>query len=79
MPRRKRKEWTAAQIALFGTITDAQLARRLGRMSEYVKKKRQALGIKAKSEYRWKATDVKLVGRGDDETIAVSSGAPFSP
>jgi hypothetical protein len=45
LPNPQSRVWTSKEIALLGTATDAEVARRTGRSRLAVAQKRQALGI----------------------------------
>jgi DNA-binding CsgD family transcriptional regulator len=64
-----RKSWRAEDIAMLGKVTDAHLARRLGRSVTSVKTRRLRLGI-ASSLYRWAPEHDVLLGNFSDKALA---------
>lgn len=68
-----KPDWNDAKIALLGTMTDAELARRLGIRHHLVLYRRLALGIpsfKNMKEYEWGKKDIRLLGTKSDQEVA---------
>lgn len=68
-----KPDWDDAKIALLGTMTDAELARRLGIRHHLVPYKRTALGIpsfKNMKEREWGKKDLRLLGKKSDQEVA---------
>src|SRR5438477_10438986 len=59
--------WTAGQLALLGTLADADVARRIGRTLGAVRIKREALGIpNPQAAAYWMAEELALLGTATD-------------
>lgn len=83
---RLRYDWTPEQIALLGTMSDADVATRIGGKKEAVLDKRQALRIKAfrpknsavkgkaRPNFDWNEENVKLLGTMTDTEVARKLG-----
>src|SRR5262249_46292451 len=66
---------TAEQVALLGTIPDAEVAAKTGRSMSAVRLKREKLGIpNLLGRGEWKAEELALLGRVTDEEIARRTG-----
>jgi hypothetical protein len=66
----KGQYWTAEQLQLLGTDTDAAIAAQIGRTPEAVRVKRSKLGIPNLADKRWSAEDIALLGTMPDEQVA---------
>src|SRR5688500_12459233 len=68
----KAAGWTVEEIALLGTRTDAEIARRIKRTAEVVRACRNALGIPPSGPLlgRWDDDEIKLLGTAPDDEIA---------
>jgi hypothetical protein len=64
--------WTDDEIALLGTRTDAEIAKRIGRTVEAVRACRNALGIPPSGPLlgRWDPAELELLGTAPDYEIA---------
>lgn len=68
-----KAHWDDANIVLLGTMTDAELAKRLGMKHAAVLYKRLALGVpsfKNRKEHEWKQKDLRLLGKKSDQQLA---------
>ncbi len=68
-----KPDWDDAKIALLGTMTDAELARRLGIRHHLVLYRRLALGIpsfKNMKKREWGKKDIRLLGKKSDQEVA---------
>jgi hypothetical protein len=65
-------EWTVAQLQLLGTMSDKEVARRVGRAANWVGVKRRSLGIPAlmPGQRFWTASERALLGRVTDAEAA---------
>ncbi|CAM2185927.1 conserved hypothetical protein [Paraburkholderia sacchari] len=75
--RKLTRTWTAQEIALLGTLSDAQVAERIGGISfSTVQKKRQELGIPpaAPAHLPWSPEHLALLGILDDAELARLTG-----
>jgi hypothetical protein len=65
-------EWTAAQLQLLGTMSDKEVARRVGRTESWVGVKRRSLGIPAlmPGQRLWTASERALLGQVTDAEAA---------
>jgi hypothetical protein len=74
------RPWTADEIKLFGTMSDLQLARQLGREKHQVLKQRLALKIpschRRQPRRSWKPAEIRLLGRYTDLAVAQRLGCP---
>src|SRR5439155_18216953 len=67
------RRWTAREIKLIGTMSDAELGRRLRRLRESVRSMRRALHIRAFKPLkikRWTLPEIRLLGVLPDREIA---------
>ncbi len=62
--------WTAEEVKLLGTKSDAEIAGLLDRSLESVRLKRQKLRIESHLQPPWKGAEIKLLGTGPDREIA---------
>jgi hypothetical protein len=62
--------WAAEQLALLGTLPDAEVARRTGRTANAVRQMRERLGIPNPAGNRWTTEAVALLGRLPDREVA---------
>jgi hypothetical protein len=62
--------WTAPEIALLGTLPDAEVARRTGRTTNAVRQMRERLGIPNPASNRWTAAGIALLGTLPDREVA---------
>src|SRR6266702_4594451 len=62
--------WTAEEVKLLGTKSDAEIAGLLDRSLESVRLKRQKLRIESHLQPPWKGAEIKLLGTGPDRVIA---------
>jgi hypothetical protein len=62
--------WTAEQLALLGTLPDAEVARRTGRTPNAVRQMRERLGIPNPAGNRWTAEGLALLGTLPDREVA---------
>ncbi len=76
MPR--KRIWKKTEIALFGTVSDAALAKRLGISTAAVCQKRHSLRIPAyRKRFRvWGVTELNMLGRYSDAEIAKITHRP---
>ncbi|NLP63310.1 hypothetical protein [Paraburkholderia sacchari] len=75
--RKLTRTWTAKEIALLGTVSDAQVAERIGGISfSTVQKKRQELGIPSAmpAHFPWLPEHLALLGVLDDAELARLTG-----
>jgi hypothetical protein len=66
--------WSDADLALLGTLTDDEVARRTGRSWNAVRQKREELGLPNPAAGRWAAEEVALLGTLADEEVARGLG-----
>jgi hypothetical protein len=66
--------WSDADLALLGTLTDDEVARRTGRSWNAVRQKRQERGIPNPAAGRWAAEEVALLGTRADDEVARGLG-----
>jgi hypothetical protein len=62
--------WTAEQLALLGTLPDAEVAGRTGRTPNAVRLMRERLGIPNPAGNRWTVEGVALLGTLHDREVA---------
>lgn len=73
----KSRQWTEEEIALLGTLTDNQVARRIGDISYIaVQKKRRALGIPPAKPVHppWTSEQIAMLGVLSDAELAQRTG-----
>jgi hypothetical protein len=71
MPVNKDKDpWTPETLALLGTMSDGELAKRIGRTKEAVFEYRRRRGIKAYRANPWGETELGLLRSYTDKEIA---------
>jgi hypothetical protein len=68
--------WTAEELALLGTVADAEVARRIGRTYEAVRQKREELRIPNPEGGRpgWTEEELALLGTLPDADVAQRTG-----
>ena len=73
MPRRP---WTAEELALLGTDTDAAVARRIGRTQTAVYMQRRKLGLAPGIPHTrtWTKAELRLLGKHSDAEVASRLG-----
>jgi hypothetical protein len=71
--------WSDADLALLGTLTDDEVARRTGRSWNAVRQKREELGIPNPAAGRWAAEEIALLGTRADEEVARGLGRSPRP
>lgn len=79
--RRKPAAWTPEQVALLGTLRDAEIARRLGRKQTDVAMRRRARGLSQPpkpQERPWTAEELQWLGVLPDAEVARRSARPAS-
>ena len=68
--------WTPEQLKLLGTMSDVQLAKRLGCSPAVISKKRRKLGIpafgRAPNKHAWGTTELGLLGFPDAEVARIT-------
>jgi hypothetical protein len=62
--------WTAAQLALLGTLPDEEVAVWVGKTPGAVQQKREELGIISPAVNRWTAENLALLGTLPDGEVA---------
>jgi hypothetical protein len=73
------KPWTAAEVALLGTLPDAKLGKRLGRSWKSVQWKRRKLKIPLQHKDRnWSAAEIAMLGIETDDRVAKLAGRTVS-
>lgn len=86
-PRQRHKyEWSPANLALLGKMTDQDVADRVGGKADAIREKRLSLGIKAfkpeaspvkgkpRPNFNWTEDAVKLLGTKPDKIVAQELG-----
>jgi len=77
-----KKLWTSAAIALLGTATDAEIAKKLGCSNTTVRNKRIELGIasygRARGVCKWGQSELSMLGRYADDDVAKITGRKLS-
>lgn len=86
-PRERHKyDWTPQNIALLGTMTDQEVADRIGGKADAIREKRLSLGIKAykpqaspvkgkpRPNFNWTEQAVALLGTKPDKLVAQELG-----
>jgi hypothetical protein len=74
------RQFTAREIALLGTDSDAAIAKRLRRHEAIVGRKRRQLGIPSardragKTHRRWTQREIAQLGRASDARVAAKVG-----
>ena len=72
------RRWTAREIKLLGTISDAEVTRRLRRKPSDVRRQRTSLKIPAFFQQQrggyWKRAEIKLLGSLSDKDLAFQLG-----
>lgn len=72
------RRWTRAEIAMLGKERDGEFARKLGRKSQHVTRKRLELGVPATNPRRlWTAETLAWLGNVPDKEIAKRTGRPY--
>ena len=66
--------WTEDELALLGTATNGELARRIGRTEGAVTSKRSDLGIPHPNGWHWTEEQLALLGTAPDEEVAARIG-----
>ena len=66
--------WTEDELALLGTMVDAQVARQTGRTTGAVRQKREELGIPNPASKRWAAEEIALRSTLPDEAVGRQIG-----
>lgn len=72
MTSNHRSPWSAAEDKLLGTDADKEIARRLGRTTRAVERRREKLGIKAQHHIGkvWPKRVLALLGKVPDAQVA---------
>jgi len=72
--------WTKEVVELLGTISDQEIAKRIGRTDSAVNIKRRILGIPAfgkstsENKYRWSKKELAMLGKLTDAQVARETG-----
>jgi hypothetical protein len=69
--------WTAERIALLGTCSDAEIAKRLGISPTAVFVQRKTHNIPPWNRYKWGETELRLLRTCTDQEIAELTGRSF--
>jgi hypothetical protein len=70
--------WAPEDVALLGTLADAEVAAKVGRTPEAVRQKREELGIPNPAGNRWAAEHIALLGTMPDREVARRLGRSLS-
>ncbi len=75
-PKKSGQTWTEDEEALLGTMTDAALAKKIGRTLGAVTMKRMAMDVAAFEPrvYTWTKAELKLLGTVSDQDLAKRLG-----
>jgi hypothetical protein len=70
----REETWTEDEIALLGQLSEAVVAKKIGRTAEAVRLKRVKLGLSNPTTTHWNAEEIALLGTMPDEDVAKRLG-----